>query len=76
MRYAQLKGGRKLHLVYEPGEGFRYGWQIPLNTISAPLCGTHFFAGSYRMTINAPLGHACKNCIRVNNSRRLKEISK
>ena len=53
MRYAQIKEGNKLHLVFE-SDGY----------ISAPLCGKHF-DGHYRMTINVPLAHACKNCQRI-----------
>ena len=66
MRYAQYKGGQKLHLVYEPGEG--HGEHIVrAGFLSAPLCGK---AGlRYRMTINLPLGNACRNCSRVYEAR-------
>lgn len=64
MRYAQIKGGHKLHLVCEPGEEYR-GKLIRAGQVSAPLCGTSAFKGHYRMTINVPLANACKNCIRV-----------
>ena len=52
MRYAQIKGGNKLHLVFEAEGG-----------VSQPICGKR--CTGYRMTINAPLGHACHNCRRV-----------
>jgi hypothetical protein len=64
MRYAQIMGGGKLHLVCEPGEEYK-GRVIRAGFVSAPLCSTPRFDGSYRMTINAPLGHSCKNCRRV-----------
>lgn len=64
MRYAQIKAGHKLHLVFEPGEEYR-GEVIRSGFISAPLCGTPHFKGKYRMTINVPLANACKNCLRV-----------
>lgn len=54
MRYAQIKSGNKLHLVFE-AEG----------SISNPICGIK--TDKYRMTINVPLGHACRNCSRINN---------
>lgn len=62
MKYAQIKPGQKLHLVFS-SEGY----------VSNPLCGIK--ATSYRMTINVPLGHACKNCQRVhslNGGKRVK----
>lgn len=55
MRYAQIKVGRKLHLVYDYGD----------RGLSAPLCHTNWFKNTYRMTINVPLANACKNCLRV-----------
>lgn len=68
MRYAQIKGGQKLHLVYEPGEGISADKLIPAGHVSAPLCGCRW-DGHYRMTINMPLAHACHNCWRVWRSR-------
>jgi hypothetical protein len=68
MRYAQIKGGQKLHLVCEPGEEY-YGEIIRAGTVSAPLCKARHFNGSYRMTINVPLANACKNCLRVWRTR-------
>jgi len=64
MRYAQVKGGQKLHLVYEAGEGINQDVLMPLGHVSAPLCNRPW-DGNYRMTINVPLAHACKNCLRV-----------
>lgn len=69
MRYAQIKGGQKLHLVYEPGEGKDDKNIIRMGYLSNPLCGTQYFKGSYRMTINVPLANACRNCLRVDRSR-------
>jgi hypothetical protein len=53
MRYAQIKGGLKLHLVFTAD-----------GRISLPLCGVKF-NGNYRATFNVPLAHACKNCTRI-----------
>lgn len=64
MKYAQIRSGLKLHLVCEAGEEFR-GDVIRKGYLSAPLCGTHSFRGAYRMSINVPLGRACKNCVRA-----------
>jgi hypothetical protein len=64
MRYAQIRGGQKLHLVYEPGEGIDSAHLMAAGFLSDPLCG-RTFDGNYRMTINMPLGAACKNCLRV-----------
>lgn len=57
MRYLQIKGGLKLHLVQKLGD---YGF-------SQPLCGIR--VKKYRMTCNVPLGKGCKNCYRVYDSR-------
>lgn len=66
----QIKSGQKLHLVYEAGEGIDSQHLISAGRISAPICGRGFDKnGGFRMTINVPLGQACKNCIRVYNSR-------
>jgi hypothetical protein len=56
MRYAQIKGGQKLHIVYKLHEG-----------LTTPVCGRKVENG-YRMTINVPLGNSCKNCLRKLNS--------
>jgi hypothetical protein len=54
VRWAQHRRGQKLHLV-------------PMLAKDEPLlialCGKH--VEHWRMTINAPLAHACKNCCRV-----------
>lgn len=55
LRYAQEKGGQQLHLVQH---------FPPYVVASRALCGRHP-AHNWRMTINVPLGHACKNCVRV-----------
>lgn len=65
MIYAQIKGGRKMHLAYGPGEGRSAATLIPAGRLSNPLCGQRVPATGYRMTCNLPLGHACKNCRRV-----------
>lgn len=69
MIYAQIRGGLKLHLVYEAGEGPDEQHLVKAGFLSAPICG-HNFDGNYRMTINMPLGHACMNCQRVVKSRQ------
>lgn len=56
MIYAQIKSGNKLHLVYELPSG-----------LSNPVCG--IAANNYRMTINVPLGHSCKNYRKRINSK-------
>jgi len=58
MIYAQIKKGRKLHLVHEYEDG----------DVGQPICGIH--APQFRMSINVPLGNACKRCVRVFNSRQ------
>ena len=67
MRYAQYRSGKKLHLVYEAGEG-RGGTLVSAGHLSLPLCGRDEPRG-YRMTINVPLGHACGSCQRVWRAR-------
>ena len=70
MRYMQIESGQKLHLVYEAGEGHRPDALIPRGRLSAPICGRGLRSdGGYRMTINVPLAHACKNCLRVYERR-------
>ena len=64
MRYAQVKGGQRLHLVCEPGEETPSGHVVRAGNLSVPLCNRPMSSG-YRMTINVPLGSACKNCQRV-----------
>lgn len=65
MIYAQIKGGNKLHLVEEHIDNYGGG-----KSVGQPLCG--IVALKYRMTINLPLGNACKNCQRVFNARASK----
>ena len=61
-RYAQEKGGQKLHIVFDHED-----------VVSQPLCGRK--VSGYRMTINAPLAHACKNCVRsLNNDTRVRKM--
>ena len=67
MIYAQIKSGRKLHLVCEGGEEDR-GSVVKYGYLGAPLCGQPM-EGNYRMTINVPLGNACKRCRLVYNKR-------
>lgn len=62
MRYAQEYGGQKLHLVREVDPGLNGG--NPVENVA--LCGRRpTKRGAWRMTINVPLGHACKRCLRV-----------
>lgn len=68
MKYAQYRGGQKLHLVYEPGEGPEESGIVRAGFLSFPLCGRREDR-RYRMTINVPLGHACQNCQRVYGAR-------
>lgn len=70
MRYAQIRSGQKLHLVFEPGEGWERRQLVPAGRLSQPICGMVAKHG-YRMTINVPLAHACKRCIRVARARGL-----
>lgn len=59
MRYAQIRGGLRLHLVYElTGE----------QGITQPICGRK--VDGYRMTINLPMGNACKNCLKRHRSEK------
>jgi len=53
MKYAQIKKGKKMHIVitYE-------------DSVSLPLCGIKNFT-EYRMTINVPLGITCKRCLKI-----------
>ena len=67
MRYAQEYGGQQLHLVNE------YINNRTNETLVSDraLCGrSNRKRGAWRMTINAPLGHACKNCLRVLGAMR------
>ena len=56
-RYAQEYGGQKLHLVEEANSE---------EVAFKALCGRNpNKRGTWRMTINVPLGNACRNCLRV-----------
>jgi hypothetical protein len=68
MIYAQVKGGQKLHLAYQAGEGPDDQHLIKAGYLSDPICGRPALDG-YRMTINMPLANACKNCMRVYAAR-------
>ena len=63
LRYAQEYGGQRLHLVEAHTD----------DSVSyRALCGRRpRTRGNWRMTINCPLGNACKKCISV--ADRLKE---
>lgn len=71
MIYAQIKSGNKMHLAYQPGEGW-VDMIVKAGYLSAPLCGQPVPSSGYRMTCNLPLGHACKACRRVARSREAK----
>lgn len=61
LRYAQEAGGQQLHLVGSYSDG---------TVENRALCGrTPKRRGHWRMTINAPLGHACRRCLRVYDAR-------
>lgn len=65
-RYAQEKGGQKLHIVPEIGS-----YQM----VNEALCGKQ--VSRWRSTFNVPLGHCCKNCMRVdrlNGKSRAKQL--
>ncbi len=64
MKYLQVRGGQKLHLVMEAGEETPAGDIIRRGYISNPLCNRPM-GDIIRMTINLPLANACKNCQRV-----------
>lgn len=56
MRYAQHKGGQKLHIAYELENG-----------LTQPICGKK--VDRYIATFNVPLGKNCKNCTKRLNSK-------
>ena len=57
LRYAQEFGGQRLHLVEAHTDG-----SVSLQS----LCGRRpAKRGTWRMTINCPLGHACRKCLKV-----------
>ena len=62
LRYAQEYGGQKLHLVEAHTDG-----SVSLRA----LCGRKpSKRGNWRMTINCPLGNACKKCLNVADRAR------
>ncbi len=62
LRYAQEYGGQRLHLVEEHTDG---------SVSYRSLCGRKpAKRGSWRMTINCPLGNACKKCLKVADRAR------
>ena len=63
MIYAQISGGRKMHLACQLGEEHR-GTVIRRGYLSSPFCGQPM-GDSYRMTCNLPLANACKKCSRI-----------
>ena len=63
LRYAQEYGGQQLHLVEAHTDG---------SVSYKALCGRRpGKRGTWRMTINCPLGHACKKCLKA--ADRLRE---
>ena len=61
MRYAQEYGGQKLHLVQDYGDG---------SVSYRAACGRRpQKRGNWRMTINVPLGNACKKCLHLTRER-------
>ena len=57
LRYAQEYGGQRLHLVEAHTDG---------EVSYRALCGKKpDKRGNWRMTINCPLGNACKKCLKV-----------
>jgi hypothetical protein len=73
MIFAQISSGNKLHLACEAGEVY-WGKVVRSGYVSAPLCRTSAFRGNYRMNINVPLAHACKNCLRIERNHRYAEV--
>jgi hypothetical protein len=71
MIYAQINSGQKLHLAYQPGEGYK-SEIVRAGYLSLPLCGIKMSKSSYRININLPLGSACKNCTRIAKVRSKK----
>jgi len=65
MIYAQIKGGQRLHLAYQAGEGKDESSIVRYGYLSGPICGRPLPPSGYRMAINIPLGNACKSCLRV-----------
>ena len=69
MSGAQEYGGQRLHLVREVDPTFNGGREVEDHA----LCGrSNGKRGHWRMTINVPLANACKNCVRVWHSYRVR----
>jgi len=65
LRYAQEYGGQRLHLVEAHTDG---------SVSYRALCGRRpRKRRTWRMTINCPLGNACKKCLKA--ADRLKETT-
>ncbi len=61
-RFAQEYSGQRLHFVDSFADG-----SVSLRG----FCGRNpSRRGNWRMTINVPLAHACRNCLRVWRARR------
>ena len=57
MRYVQEYAGQKLHLVSELPDG---------SVFNTALCGRVCMKrGNWRISINVPMGMACKNCLKI-----------
>jgi hypothetical protein len=68
IRYAQAKGGQRMHIVPSMGDG---------DVAKTALCGKH--VEYWRMTCNLPLANCCHNCMRIdrlNGINRAKAILK
>ena len=55
-RYAQLSGRRKLHIAEMLADG---------HVIDRAICGQTTRNATWRVTINVPLVHVCKKCMRL-----------
>lgn len=62
LRYAQEYGGQKLHLVEVNTDE-----SVSDKTLCGRVCSKR---GTWRMTINCPLGNACKKCLKVADRAR------
>lgn len=61
--YAQRQSGQKLHITEKCADGA---------VADIAICGIGVAPerGAWRMTINVPLGHACKRCTRIARGTR------
>ena len=62
LRYAQEYGGQKLHLVEVHTDE-----SVSREALCGRVCSKR---GTWRMTINCPLGNACKKCLKVADRAR------